>query len=139
MPSRGWSGAVRYGLPGVFLGVALMGGFGGGRDLVAQAPSAPIGERPRAMPSPVGGDAAGTIAFTTAGGGSSQLLYLIDPKAHAFAIYRIDPSNSKGVVKLEATRQYQWDLKLTHYNNLEPEPPAIEQTVRALGQSNPSR
>jgi hypothetical protein len=91
------------------------------------------------MPSPVGGDAAGTIAFTTAGAGSSQLLYLIDSKAHAFAVYRIDPSSPKGAVKLEGSRQYQWDLKLTQYNNQEPEVPAIEQTVRALGQPNPSR
>ena len=59
---------------------------------------------------------------------------LIDTKSHAFAIYRLDPTDHKGTVKLEAARQYQWDMKLEHYNNQSPEPAAIESMVKALAQ-----
>jgi len=76
----------------------------------------------------------GTVAFSSTAGGNAQFLYLIDPRAHAFAVYRVDPSNPKGTVKLEAARQYQWDLKLAEYNNLPPEVSAIESTVKSLGQ-----
>ena len=62
---------------------------------------------PAARPS-----AGGVIALTTPTGGPAQLLYLIDTRSKAFAIYRVDPTNAKGAVKLEAARQYQWDLKL---------------------------
>jgi hypothetical protein len=76
----------------------------------------------------------GTIAFSTPGSGSAQLLFLIDTKSRALAVYRVDPSNPKGSLKLEAARQYQWDLKLAEYNNLPPEVAAIESTVKSLGQ-----
>jgi hypothetical protein len=111
----------------------VMGGFGGGRGLVAQVPNALNAERPRATPSPPGSEGSGTLAFTSQTAGTAQLLYLIDTRSHAFAIYRIDPANPKGVVKLEAARQYQWDLKLTEFNNQPPEVSAIESTVKALG------
>ena len=133
MPSRGWSSATRDGLVGLVLGMIVMGGFGGGRGLVAQVPTALNTERPRATPSSSGGEGSGTLAFTSQAAGTAQLLYLIDTRAHAFAIYRIDPANPKGAVKLEAARQYQWDLKLTEFNNQPPEVAAIESTVKALG------
>ena len=82
-----------------------------------------------------GGDANGTLALVTSPAGSGQWLYLIDTKTRAFAIYRVDPSNPKGALKLEAARQYQWDLRLEHYNNQAPEPAAIEATVKPLAQS----
>ena len=69
------------------------------------------------------------------GAGQSQWLYLIDTKNRAFALYRIDPTNPKGIVKLEASRQYEWDLKLEHYNNQPPEPDAIKATVQTLSRS----
>jgi hypothetical protein len=40
------------------------------------------------------------------------------------------------MVKLEAARQYQWDLKLDEYNNVEPRPSAIESAVRGTTQTN---
>jgi hypothetical protein len=83
---------------------------------------------------PAGSDASGTIAFTSSIGTNAQLLTVIDTRTKAFAVYRIDPTNSKGTVKLEAVRQYQWDLKLAEYNNLPPEVAAIESTVKSLGQ-----
>jgi hypothetical protein len=64
------------------------------------------------------------------------LLYLIDTRARAFAVYRVDPTSPKGMVKLEAARQYQWDLKLDEYNNVEPRPSAIESAVRGTTQTN---
>ena len=140
MPASGWGGALSYGLPGLLLGLALAsGGRGGGRELWAQAsypaPSqgggmAPERSRPAGAP---GGEADGTIAFTTmAANGPAQLLYVIDTRARAFAIYRVD--TTKGTVKLDAARPYSWDLKLSGYNNLEPQATAVESMVRTTGQ-----
>ena len=83
---------------------------------------------------PVLGDANGTLALISSPMGSAQWLYLIDTRSRAFAIYRVDPTNPKGSVKLEAARQYQWDMKLEHYNNQAPEPGAIESMVKSLAQ-----
>jgi hypothetical protein len=58
------------------------------------------------------------------------LLYLVDPQAQSFAVYRVDPGGQKGIVKLEAARHYRWDLKLAEYNNQPPEVGAIESMVR---------
>jgi len=85
-------------------------------------------ERPRAA---AGGESGGTIAFTTNANGGLQLLYLIDTRSQAFTIYRVD--STKGTVKLDAARQYGWDLKLTAYNNLGPEVTAIESIVKTQG------
>jgi hypothetical protein len=138
MPGRGLSGAVRFGLPGLLLGLALaLGGRGGGRELWAQGPhpaSNPVptagnpgSDRSRAA----GGESGGTIAFTTPVNNSVQMLYLIDTRSQAFTIYRVD--STKGTVKLDAARQDDWDLKLTAYNNLGPEVTAIESIVKTQG------
>lgn len=132
MPLHGWSGVVRYGVPGVLLGLAVMGGFGSVRGPSAQAENLPGVERPRA--AVVGGDSSGTIAFTSPTTGTAQLLYLIDTRSRSFAIYRVDPANAKGAVRLEATRQYQWDLKLSEYNNDKPDVGSVEATVKSAGQ-----
>ena len=140
MPGRGWSGALRYGLPGLLLGLVLAsGGRGGGRELSAQGPIRPDAD--------AGGRAAadrpGRRGARRRGGRDdrlhheperrrSQLLYLIDTRSRAFTIYRVD--TTKGTVKLDAARQYGWDLKLTEYNNLEPQVTAIESMVKTLGQ-----
>lgn len=134
MPYSQGSGWIRYGLPGIVLGfVATLALQGWGvKALAEQGPPAE-----RAVPRTVEATGAnGTIAFTTQSGvgGSAQLLYLIDTRSKAFAVYRVDPTNSKGTVKLEAARQYQWDLKLAEYNNQEPSVDAIESTVKNLGQ-----
>jgi hypothetical protein len=144
-------GMVRYGLPGLIVGVALSWMVGArGPVAVAQVGSrggpgmqtslaARGGEAGRAQTQgqgrqPVLGEANGTLALVASPYGSTQWLYLIDTRSRAFAIYRVDPSNPKGSVKLEAARQYQWDLKLEHYNNQAPEPGAIESMVRSLAQ-----
>jgi hypothetical protein len=142
------SGVARYGLPGLLVGVALAwisgvrgpeaaaqtGGGGAAPAHSAAARPADGARAPGARPS-AGGDSNGTLGLITGAAGSTQWLYLIDTKDRAFAVYRIDPTNSKGVVKLEASRQYKWDLKLEHYNNQAPEPDAIKATVETLARS----
>jgi len=140
------SGMVRFGLPGLLLGASIAW-ISGARapEAVAQtrssggsagntgAPARPAeGGRSQAVRPVTGGDSNGTLALITSNGGPAQWLYLIDTKNRAFAVYRVDPTNTKGTVKLEASRQYQWDLKLEHYNNQAPEPDAIKATVKTL-------
>ena len=144
MALKSWGGWVRFGLPGVVLGVGLAWGMEG-RGPKAQAQAQP----PIPLPSPPAerirnpllslpdGNATGTIAFTSQMGTYTQFLTIVDTRSRAFAVYRIDPANAKGSVKLEAVRQYQWDLKLAEYNNQPPEVAAIESTVKSLGQPKP--
>ena len=140
-------GAVRFGLPGLLLGLGLAWVSGiRGPEVAAQTGSSGSGavefrerldlRRARGLrlaQSP-GGDVNGTLALITTAG-PSQWLYIVDTKDRAFAIYRVDPLNPKGTVKLEASRQYKWDLKLEHYNNQAPEPDAIKATVETLARS----
>jgi hypothetical protein len=141
-------GLARYGLPGVVLGIGLAW-FAGVRgpealaqqDGSIQAAGRSAGTKPAetskqsASRSSVSGETNGTMALVSGTAGPAQLLYLIDTKERAFAVYVIDPTNSKGIVKLEASRQYKWDLKLEHYNNQAPEPDAIKATVETLARS----
>ena len=133
MPFRGGSGVARYGLPGLVVGLAIASVGDGGRGPAARAQPPQAAERARMTPA---GEASGTLAFTSSAGGTAQLLYLIDTKTRAFAIYRVDPSNPKGTVKLEAARQYAFDLRLAQYNNQPPEVTAIESMVRTQGPTN---
>ena len=149
MKVRDWSGVARYGFPGLILGVAVSWIAGArGPELSAQTagvglpgqaapPARPADAAAQAGRPTPGGESAGTIAFvSTSPGMPGQWLYVIDAKSQALAVYRFDPSNPKGSLKLEAARQYAWDLKLEHYNNSAPEPAAIEATVKA---SQPGR
>ena len=113
-----WRRVLSYGVPGLVLGLAVAW-WAGGREATAQA----------GLPA---AEANGTIAFTSSTGGSSQLLYLIDTRSQSFAIYRVDPQAARGAgaVKLEAARQYRYDLKLSEYNNLPPEVTAVEAMIR---------
>ena len=124
MTSKHWGGAAAYGLPGLVVGLGLAW-WGGSHGPTARAQAA----------APPGGPN-GTIAFTTTSNGSSaQMLYLVDTKNQAFAVYRVDPTNPKGggSVKLEAARQYKYDLQLNEFNNQQPEVSAVEGMVKALG------
>jgi hypothetical protein len=109
--------ALGTALAGLAAGLALAWTLGIGRV-------PPVGAQPATT-----GDPSGTIAFTTGGAGTAQLLYLIDTRTQAFAVYRVDPNEVKGTVKLEAARQYRWDLKLGEYNNSPPEVAAVEAMV----------
>ena len=106
--------------PGFVLGAAVAWSVGVG----------PAGRPSRALAAPSGpAEAGGTMAFTSASQGSAQWLYLIDTKSQALAVYRIDPQNPKGALKLEAARQYRWDMKLAEFNNASPDVTAVESMV----------
>ena len=123
MSTGHWGGAARYGLPGLIVGLALAWWSGG------HGPTA------RAQGVTSGSEANGTIAFTTTPTGStSPLLFLVDTKSQAFAVYRVDPTGPKGsgTVKLEAARQYRYDLKLSGFNNQPPEVSDIEAMVKSM-------
>jgi hypothetical protein len=118
-----WGGLARYGLPGLVAGLILAWWAGG------HGPTA------RAQGMVATPESNGTIAFTSsANGSSSQLLYLIDTKSQAFAVYRVESNNPKGsgTVKLEAARQYRYDLKLSEFNNQPPEVASIEAMVKSM-------
>lgn len=121
MTSSRWQGTARFVVAGFVVGAAVAWVIVGGRvpEAKAQAPSL--------------AEAAGTIAFTSSTGapGGAQWLYLIDTKNQAFAVYRVDPQNPKGSVKLEAARHYRWDLRLAEYNNQPPEVAAVESMTRS--------
>lgn len=116
-----WQGVVRFGLPGLLAGLAIACLLGG--QPAPQARAQVPAQRPA--------EAAGTLAFTSGMPGGPQWLYLVDTRAQTFAVYRIDSQNSRGVVKLEAARHYQWDMQLAEYNNQQPEVAAIESMVKA--------
>jgi hypothetical protein len=122
--SRGhWGGLARYGLPGLAAGLILAWWIGGHGPTAKAQGMVPTSE------------SNGTIAFTTSSNNSSsQLLYLIDTKSQAFAVYRVEPTGPKGSgsVKLEAARQYRYDLKLSEFNNQPPEVSSIEAMVKSM-------
>ena len=150
MSGRMDSGLARFGLPGLRMGIAIAWGasFRGEEAAAQQTPSAsarstysgPQGQsRPEVTKSQsaktvTGNDQAGTLALIANSTGPTQCqwLYLIDTKQKSFALYRIDPGNPKGSVKLEASRKYRWDLELDEYNNQGLEPSDVEARVRAL-------
>lgn len=116
---RRWLRVVRFGLPGLALGWLAATWSGG------------AGPRPLAAQSNVGA-APGLIAVTgeTPGNPNGSLLYLIDPRQQAFAIYRVD--ELKGTVKLEAARNFGYDLKVKEYNN---QPPNVASVEAMVGES----
>ena len=141
------AGVARFGLPGLVLGMVLVwvSGMRGPEAVAQTGPGDPAagnpgpvrsaeGNRPPAARPIAGGEVNGTLALITTAG-HAQWLYLVDTKDRAFALYRIDSTDPKGIVKLEASRQYKWDLKLEHYNNQAPEPDAIKATVESLARS----
>ncbi len=142
------SGLARFGLPGLALGIVIAWGtsFRGEPAAAQQAPGgsarpaysgATAGSRSetaKSQPSRTvaANDQAGTLALIANPTGPIQWLYLIDTKQKSFAVYRIDPMNPKGSVKLEASRKYRWDLELDEYNNQGLEPSDVEARVKAL-------
>jgi len=145
---------ARYGVPGVVLGVALaclvgvqdppvqaqLTGPEGQPLLTHPTPAARAhemggtGRMPAARPA-ASGESAGTISLVVpSNNGSAQWLYIIDTKAHSFIIFKVDTAAQKTMVKLEASRHYEWDLKLDNYNNTGLEPAAIEKIVKSLAQ-----
>ena len=110
--------AAIWGGAGLLVGCALTWAFGSGRLPIVQAQAA------QADPSRT------TFAFTsTDPDGGGQLLYVVDTRTQAFAIYRVSPGDPKGAVKLEAARQFRWDLRLAEFNNQDPQVATIESMI----------
>ncbi|MEO6809123.1 MAG: hypothetical protein ABI353_08410 [Isosphaeraceae bacterium] len=109
--------ASRHLVAGLLVGLGLAWVLGTGRLPTVRA----------ALPMPM--ENSGTMALTAGEPGAAQWLYLIDTKAQSFAVYRIDPRNTNGAVKLEAARKYSWDLKLAEYNNAAPDVQTISSMV----------
>ncbi len=120
--------AARAGGVGLVVGLALATVLGSGRGM-PRAQAQPPGAAQAAPGGPA--QAGGTIAFTAANPGhTGQLLYLIDTRGQSFAVYSVNPNESRGAVKLEAVRKYRWDLEMAEYNNQAPEVATIEAMVR---------
>ncbi len=151
-----WAAAKVLGrlLPGIAVGIFLSWGWAyRAEQAAAQAPGSSVRSGAGATGQPRSGEPArGTTAKAVSAGESGgilalianptlgtpvQWLYLIDTKKRAFAIYRVDPTNPKGSVKLEASRQFRWDLDLDQYNNQGLEPADVKARVDALNHSNP--
>jgi hypothetical protein len=145
-----FGGWARFGVPGMVLGILMTWAWEfRGEPAVAQVSggSARGGagasqgktSQPAAAKSVASGEAGGLLALiaTPAAVPPVQWLYLIDTKKRAFAIYRVDPTNPQGSVKLEASRQFRWDLDLDQYNNQGLEPADVKARVDALSHSTP--
>lgn len=136
----GW---LRYGLPGTALGVLLSGGAGfhgepaGVRAQDAGPPGATRPAPGAASRGVASGEANGILALIANPPANPpvQWLYLIDTRKKSFAIYRVD-TNPQGSVKLEASRQFRWDLDLDDYNNQGLAPADVKARLDALNRSN---
>jgi hypothetical protein len=154
MTERFGGGWARFGLPGMVLGIVMAWGWdfhgeraaaqaqnGSGRAGSAGAvqgrPSQPASTQ--ATKNVTSAESGGILALVTTPATAPQVqwLYLIDTKKRAFAIYRVDPTNAQGCLKLEASRQFRWDLDLDQYNNLGLEPADVKARVEAVNRSNP--
>lgn len=131
MLGRQWKAAVQFGGPGVLIGLALAWSMGGHRGLFAQGEPARAPDRNR--PAMLAPESSGVTAIVSPPqpGSSGQLLYLIDAKERAFAVYQVDPSQGKGTIKLQGVRQFRWDLQLEEWNNHEPEVGTVKAAVKA--------
>ena len=146
MDDRYRGGMARFGLPGVVLGIALAW-IGA---VVWTAGDGPDPSRWRLKHAGWSGIAGCRRqgSGSRAAAGKRRLEWNVGPGHLAFGLGPVAvshrhqepgvrdlsgrPDQSQGIVKLEASRQYQWDLKLEHYNNQPPEPAAIEATVKPL-------
>ena len=62
--------------------------------------------------------------------GQTQWITLVNPASQSLAVYRFEPNNPRGALKLEAVRQFRWDLMLSEYQNQPPEVSAVESMTR---------
>ena len=143
--------AAYYGIPGVILGLALACLISMKNPAVRAQQTGPEGQpsltHPVSSPRSIepggparmnparpaaSGESSGTISLVVpSNNGSAQWLYIIDTKSHSFAIFKVDTAGQT-LVKLEAARHYEWDLRLDNYNNSGLEPAAIEKVVKSL-------
>jgi len=61
---------------------------------------------------------------------SGAVAHVVNPATQSLAIYRFEPNNPRGALKLEAVRQFRWDMMLSEYQNQPPEVSAVESMTR---------
>ena len=93
-----------------------------------------LGQRPAAQlvaQQPVNAGNAGSLQVVMSGDPEkSQWVTIVNPSTQSLAIYRFEPNNPRGSLKLEAVRQIRWDLLLSEYQNQPPEVSAVESMTR---------
>jgi hypothetical protein len=93
-----------------------------------------LGQRPVAQlvaQQPVSAGNAGSLQVVMSGDPEkSQWVTIVNPSSQSLAIYRFEPNNPRGSLKLEAVRQIRWDLLLSEYQNQPPEVSAVESMTR---------
>lgn len=103
-------------LTGLFFGVLL------GQRPVAQL----VAQQPPGIAGPSGG-----LQVVMSGDPEkSQWVTIVNPTAQSLAVYRFEPNNPRGSLKLEAVRQIRWDMLLSEYQNQPPEVSAVESMTR---------
>ena len=90
MPFRGGSSMARSGLPGLVMGLAMASAGDGGRGPAARAQPPLAAERAKMNPR---GRGVGDAGLHLGRGRAAQLLYLIDTRTQAFAVYGSIPES----------------------------------------------
>lgn len=108
-------------------GAILIAGLAIGWGLSQRSATTLVAQQ--AIPANVG-QAAGLTTQISGQPGQTQWLTLVNPSSQSLAVYRFEPNNPRGALKLEAVRQFRWDLMLSEYQNLPPEVSAVESMTR---------
>lgn len=72
-----------------------------------------------------------TVFTAPAEARGQQLLYIVDPHQQTFCLYRLD--EQEGTIKLEAARNFRWDLQFREFNNLPPTVESIRKQLDSIG------
>ena len=89
----------------------------------AHASSAP----PLAVPASKGSGEAGLIVMAAPLAEGGQQLTVIDPVQRVMCIYHIGAKN--GEISLKSVRNISWDLRMTQFNGVNPQPEEIRSLV----------
>ena len=89
----------------------------------ANAASAP----PSASAPGKGSSEAGLIVMSAPLAEGGQQLTVIDPAQRVMCIYHIGPKN--GEISLKSVRNISWDLRMTQFNGVNPQPEEIRSLV----------
>ncbi len=115
---------LRYGVPGVILGIVVWAALGTGRVLEAQG----VGGRPGVPSKEFDTSSASGVIVTTVASGMNQRMFIVDTKKQVIAVYDFSAKS----MRLVAIRRYQADLGLTEFNNDEPRVSDIQKTLESM-------
>jgi hypothetical protein len=115
---------LRYGVPGLILGIVFWSVFGTGRVLEAQG----VGGRPGLPSKDFDTSSTSGVIVTTIASGMNQRMFVVDTKKQVIAVYDFSAKS----MRLVAIRRYQADLGLTEFNNDEPRVSDIQKTLESM-------